>query len=391
MENWIGTWSASPMNTRPGDAVLYGLHQQTVRQVVRISKGGKKFRIRLSNECGITVIKIGCAVIAKAGTGGTIRTDNSRQLTFGGEKDAFLIPGAPLLSDAVELEVADLEELAISIYFPEFAPIETYHYEAQQTAYISEFGDFAAAAELPLQQTSTSRYFLTAVLVDCPSGCGSVVCFGDSITDGFGSTIDGNARWPDQFAARLAASGRLSNVSVLNQGIGGNRLLTSRGRGANALARFDRDVLSFPAVKWLAVLEGINDIGWPETMLAGEPELVSAQQLIAAYRQLIARARLHGIKVMIGTLLPFEKTQEGLPLRTFHSPAKEGKRKEVNEWIRNFSGADTVVDLDRALADPENPMTLSPHFDCGDHLHPSDAGYEQIAKEFEAAFEVLLR
>lgn len=302
-----------------------------------------------------------------------------------------MIPGAPLLSDAVELEVADLEELAISIYFPEFAPIETYHYEAQQTAYISEFGDFAAAAELPLQQTSTSRYFLTAVLVDCPSGCGSVVCFGDSITDGFGSTIDGNARWPDQFAARLAASGRLSNVSVLNQGIGGNRLLTSRGRGANALARFDRDVLSFPAVKWLAVLEGINDIGWPETMLAGEPELVSAQQLIAAYRQLIARARLHGIKVMIGTLLPFEKTQERLPLRTFHSPAKEGKRKEVNEWIRNFSGADAVVDLDRALADPTNPTTLLPRFDCGDHLHPSDAGYEQIAKEFEAAFEGLLR
>ena len=388
--NWIATWSASPMNVWAGDAVVYGFHHQTVRQVLRVSKGGKRLRIRLSNECGATAIKIGSVALAKAGTGGSIQPGSHRQLTFGGEKEALLVPAAPLLSDAVELQVADLEQIAVSIYFPEFAPIETYHYEAQQTAYISDFGDSTGATELPLQQTSTSRYLLTAVLVECHPGCGSIVCLGDSITDGFGSTTDGNARWPDQLAERLAARGRLRDVSVLNQGIGGNRLLTSRGRGLSALARFDRDVLSFPAVKWLAVLEGINDIGWPETMLAGQEEVVSAQQLSSAYRQLMVRARLHGIKVLLGTLPPFENVQEGLPLRTFYSPSKERKRKEANEWIRKFSEADAVVDLDRALADPANPSMLLPAFDCGDHLHPSDAGYREIAKEFDRALDTLL-
>lgn len=378
------------MNVWAGDAVLYGFHQQTVRQVLRISKGGKRFRIRLSNECGTTAIRIGSAAIAKAGTGGNIQPDTHRQLTFGGEREALLVPAAPLISDAVDLQLEDLEQIAVSIFFPEFVPIETYHYEALQTAYISEFGDFTGAMELPLQQTSTSRHLLTAVLVESDPGCGSVVCLGDSITDGFGSTTDGNARWPDQLAQRLAARGRLRDVSILNQGIGGNRLLTSRGRGLSALARFDRDVLSFPAVKWLAVLEGINDIGWPETMLAGKQEIVSAQQLFSAYRQLIVRARLHGIKVLLATLPPFENVQEGLPLRTFHSPTKERKRRDTNEWIRNCSEADAVVDLDRALADPGNPSMLLPIFDCGDHLHPSDAGYREIAKEFDKALEGLL-
>lgn len=378
------------MNVWAGDTVLFGFHQQTVRQVARVSKGGKKLRIRLSNECGTTAIRLGSVAIAKTGTGGSIQPDTHRLLTFGGEKETLLMPGAPLLSDTVDLQIADLEQISVSIYFPEFAPIETYHYEAQQTAYISEFGDFTGATELPLQQTSTSRYLLTAILVESHPGCGSVVCLGDSITDGYGSTTDGNARWPDQLAERLAARGRLSDVSVLNQGIGGNRLLTSRGRGLSALGRFDRDVLSFPAVKWLAVLEGINDIGWPETMLAGQEELISAQQLIGAYRQLIARARLHGIKVLLGTLPPFENVQQGLPLRTFFSPTKERKRKDTNEWIRNFSEADAVVDLDQALADPGNPSMLLPIFDCGDHLHPSDAGYREIAKEFDKALEGLL-
>jgi lysophospholipase L1-like esterase len=389
MDYWIGTWSASPMTTWPGDSVLYGFHQQTVRQVLRISKGGRRLRIRFSNECGTSAIKIGCAIVAKADKDGRIQPDTNRQLTFGGESEAFLVSGAPLLSDAVDLPLADLEQIAVSVYLPEFAPIETYHYEAQQTAYISEFGNFSKAIQMPVQQTSTSRYFLTAVLVECHPDCGSVVCLGDSITDGFGSTTDGNARWPDQFAERLAASGRLGDVSVLNQGIGGNRLLTSRGRGLSALARFDRDVLSFPAVKWLAVLEGINDIGWPETMLAGEQETVSARQMIAAYRQLIARARLHGIKVLLGTLAPFGNAVEGLPLRTFYSPAKESKRRSVNDWIRNFSEADAVANLDQALADPSNPSMLLPIFDCGDHIHPSDAGYHEIAKQFERAFESL--
>lgn len=378
------------MTTWPGDAVLYGFNQQTVRQVLRVSKGGRRYRVRFSNECGTSVIRIGCAAIAKADAGGRIQPQTSRQLTFSGDTAGLLVPGAPLLSDSVELEVADLEQIAISIYFPEFTPIETYHYEAQQTAYISEFGEFSQSVELPLQQTSTSRYFLTAVLVECPHGCESLVCLGDSITDGFGSTIDGNLRWPDQLAERFATKGRLSKVSVLNQGIGGNRLLCSRGRGLSALARFDRDVMSFPAVRWLAILEGINDIGWPESMLAGQQEAASAEQLVSAYRQLIARSRLHGIKILLATLPPFADVLEGMPLRTFYSPIKDVKRKNVNDWIRGCGQADVVVDLDRALADPDRPSKLLPIFDSGDHLHPSDAGYREIASEFEKAFETLV-
>ena len=390
MENWIGTWSSGAMTTWPGDSVVYGLHQQTVRQVLRVSKGGTKLRFRLSNECGTSAIKIGRVVIAKAGAGGRILAETNRQLTFAGANEAVLVAGAPLLSDAVDLDVADLEQIAVSMYFPEFAPIETYHYEAQQTAYISEFGDFSAAADMPIQTSSTSRYYLTAVMVDAPAGCGSLVCLGDSITDGFGSTIDSDLRWPDQLASRLAADGRLANVTVLNQGIGGNRVLCSRGRGDSALARFDRDVLSFPAVRWLALLEGINDIGWPESPLAGDHEIVTVEQLIGAYRQLITRAHLHGIKVLLATLPPFERAVEDMPLRTFYSPSKEAKRKAVNEWIRNSSEPDAVVDVDRALADPGNPTMLLPLFDSGDHLHPSDAGYEALAKEFGSALEGML-
>ncbi|WP_292115398.1 SGNH/GDSL hydrolase family protein [Mesorhizobium sp.] len=390
MEQWIGTWSASPMNVWPGDAVLYGFHQQTVRQVLRVSKGGERLRLRLSNEYGASPIRIGAATVALAAKGGAVDAASIRQLTFGGERQTDLVPGAPLLSDVVELAVPDLGQIAISLYFPDFAPIETYHYEAQQTAYVSEFGDFAEAPELPVQQTSTSRYFLSAVLVESGPGGGSLVCLGDSITDGFGSTIDGDARWPDRLAERLAKSGRLSGIGVLNQGIGGNRVLASRARGANALARFDRDVLSFPNVKWISVLEGINDIGWPETMLAGSQEAVAVESLIAAYRQIIARARLNGIKVLLGTLPPFGGAFEGLPLKTFYSASKERDRQAVNAWIRTSGEADAVADFERALADPANPSRLLPAFDCGDGLHPSDDGYAEMAKVFEQAFEGLL-
>ncbi|CDX10948.1 Lipolytic enzyme, G-D-S-L [Mesorhizobium sp. ORS 3324] len=390
MEHWIGSWSASPMNVWPGDAVLYGFHQQTVRQVLRLSRGGERLRLRLSNEYGASPIRIGAATVALAASGGAVDPATMRCVTFSGERQIILAPGAPLLSDPIELKVADLGQIAISLYFPDFAPIETYHYEAQQTAYISEFGDFAGASELPVQQTSTSRYFLSAVMVESGPGGGSLVCLGDSITDGFGSTVDGNARWPDRLAERLAKSGRLSGISVLNQGIGGNRVLVSRARGANALARFDRDVLSFPNVKWVSVLEGINDIGWPETMLAGGQEAVAVESLISAYRQIIARARLNGIKVLLGTLPPFGGAFEGQPLRTFYAPTKERDRQALNAWIRRSGEADAVVDFERALADPANPSRLLSAFDCGDGLHPSDDGYAEMARVFEQAFEGLL-
>jgi lysophospholipase L1-like esterase len=378
-ENWIGTWAASPMNVWPGDAVLYGFHDQTVRQILRISKGGGRFRVRFSNEYGTRDIPIGTATIARADAGGKILQDTCRPLTFGGRSGATLLAGAPLLSDPVDFESPDRGQVAISAYFPGFAPVETYHYEAQQTAYISEFGNFADAADFPIQQTSTSRYFLSALLVGCEPGCKSIVCFGDSITDGYGSTVDADARWPDRLVERLAESGGLKRLSVLNHGIGGNRLRSSRARGASALARFDRDVVSLPNVGYLVVLEGTNDIGWPGTILTGE-EAASLEQLIETYEQLIARAHLAGMKIFLGTLAPFARAFAGEALRGFHTPAKEALRQAVNAWIRQCGTADAVIDFDRALADDRDPSRLREDFDCGDHLHPSDAGYRQMTK-----------
>ncbi|TPI38639.1 SGNH/GDSL hydrolase family protein [Mesorhizobium sp. B3-1-9] len=381
--HWIGTWAASPMNVWPGDAVLYGFHNQTVRQVVRISKGGTRFCVRLSNEHGSDPIDIGAASIARAADGGSIEGGSLRRLTFGGSRAARILPGAPLLSDPVELAAGDLCDVAVSLYFSGFAPIQTYHYEAQQTAYISDYGEFVHAERMPLQQTSTSRYFLTAVLVECEADSRSIVCFGDSITDGFGSTVDANARWPDRLAERLSAAGLLGRLGVLNHGIGGNRVTASRARGASALARFDRDVLGLPNVGQMVLLEGINDIGWPGTMLAGPAEAVSLEDLVGSYRQLIARAHMRRIKVIQGTLTPCAGAFAGEALRTFHSPEKERVRRSVNDWIRASSPADAVIDFDRALADPKDSSRIRPEFDCGDGLHPSDAGYKAMADLFD--------
>lgn len=384
-EQWIGTWATSPMNVWAGDAVLYGFHDQTVRQIVRISKGGRRFRIRFSNEYGTQRVAIAAAAVAIAGKGGAIEPGTSRALAFNGSSEGMLIGGAPLISDPVELEADDLASLAVSIYFSDFAEIETYHFTARQTAYVSKFGDFVRATEMPLQQTSQSSYFLSAVLVEADEDCRSIVCFGDSITDGTASTVDANSRWPDHLARRLAAAGKLGRLSVVNQGLDGNRLATSRGRGASALARFDRDVLSLPNVGHVVVLEGINDIGWPNSTLAPASEGVSVDEIVGCYQQLTARAQLKGIKVLLGTLTPFAQCFKGAPYETFFSSEKETMRQAVNAWIRSSSAADAVIDFDRATEDGSNPPRLRKAFDCGDGLHPSDAGYKAMAEAVDLA------
>lgn len=384
--HWVGTWATSPMNVWAGDAVLYGFHNQTVRQVVRISKGGRRFRIRFTNEYGTARIAIAAAAIAMAGADGAVQPSSSRNLTFGGRPEAMLVGGAPLLSDPVELDAGDLSSLAISTYFSGFAPIETYHFTARQTAYISSFGNFVDAVALPPQQVSQSSYFLSAVLVEAESDCRTIVCFGDSITDGTASTVDANTRWPNHLADRLASSGRLDRLSVLNQGLDGNRLASGRGRGAAALARFDRDVLSFPNVGHVIILEGINDIGWPESMLAPASESVTIDQILGCYNQMVERAHMAGIKVALGTLTPFGGAFEGAQYETFFSAEKEAARQQVNAWIRSSGRADAVIDFDRATADDSVPPRMKPAFDCGDHLHPSDAGYRRMAEEVNLGF-----
>nr|WP_246786563.1 SGNH/GDSL hydrolase family protein [Rhizobium leguminosarum] len=234
-------------------------------------------------------------------------------------------------------------------------------------------------------QTTTSHYLLSAIYVHAATSARAVVCFGDSITDGYGASIDADRRWPDVLAERFSRVDGLREIAVINQGIGGNRLLHSC-RGSRAVQRFDRDVLSYAGVSHLVILLGINDIVWPNTVLAGPQEVVNAEEMIAAYQQLVARARLSGLKTMLCTLLPFEGPTPGSSKGGYYTTAKEGIRQAVNHYIRNDSEADAIMDFDELMRDPTHPTRLRLDYNCGDHIHPNDAGYRAMAEAIDLSF-----
>ncbi len=380
--DWIGTWAASPQPVWEADffapvGIPRSLRDQTLRQIVRVSLGGSHVRVVISNEYGDRPLVIGAAHVALAGEGGAIDPASDHALTFSGEASATLPPGAPLVSDPVDLDLPALGSLAVSLYFRQITPTTTWHNEGAQTAYISANGDFTGAAKFEPAQTIKSRIFLSEVLVDAAPDARAVVTFGDSITDGAASTPDANHRWPDFLAERLVKAG--ARVAVVNEGISGARVLRDR-MGDNALARFDRDVLSQPRADTVVLMMGINDIGWPDTILVpqGEPA-PSADDIIAGYKQLITRAHEHGLTILGATLTPFEDTFHGKPLYGYYSEEKEAKRQAVNQWIRTGGGFDGVIDFDAATRDPANPKHIRADFDSGDHLHPQDTGYRAMA------------
>ena len=380
--DWIGTWAASPQPVWDADffapvGIPRSLRDQTLRQIVRVSLGGSRVRVVISNEYGERPLAIGAAHVALAGDGGAIDPASDHALTFSGQPSATIPPGAPLVSDPVDLDLAALGSLAISLYFSEITPTTTWHNEGAQTAYISANGDFTAAPKFEAKQTIKSRIFLSEILVDAAPDARAVVTFGDSITDGAASTPDANHRWPDFLAERLIKAG--ARVAVVNEGISGARVLRDR-MGDNALARFDRDVLSQPRADTVVLMMGINDIGWPDTILVpkGEPA-PSADDIIAGYKQLITRAHEHGLSILGATLTPFEDTFHGNPLFGYYSEEKEAKRQAVNQWIRTGGEFDGVIDFDAATRDPSNPKHIRADFDSGDHLHPQDTGYRAMA------------
>jgi lysophospholipase L1-like esterase len=380
--HWVATWGFSPSPQLPDRAQMVkdGLvfEDQTLREIVHTTIGGGMVRVRLSNAFSSDAVEIAAAHIALRASGADIAAGSDRPLTFSGRPAVIIPPGALVLSDPVKLDVPAAGDLAISLYLPKATTAAGTHYSAQQSSYVAK-GDMAGAASLPGAATLTSWVFLTGVDVLAPESTATVVAFGDSITDGAASTFDANHRWPDILAARLLARHHGKVVAVIDAGIGGNRILhDARGDvryGVNALARFERDALAQPGVKWVIVLEGINDLGHygPESPDSEKP---SAEDVIAGLRQMIEQAHELGVKVIGGTMTPFEGTAFG----HYFTPEKEVKRKAINEWIRSSGAFDGVADFDKAVRDPDHPDRMLAAYDSGDHLHPKDAGYKAMGE-----------
>ena len=384
-DEWIGTWTASAQPVWEADflapvKVPRNLWNQTIRQIASVSIGGKRVRVVLSNEYGTLPLRIGAAQVALAGKGSAIVEGSGKALTFGGRTSVVIPPGAPAVSDPVDLSVAPLSSIAVSLFLPDVTPVTTFHWDARQTAYIVA-GNKVSAADFKADSTVTSRILLSEVLVDRPAHARAIVTFGDSITDGDSSTVDANHRWPDVLARRLVEAGG-SPVAVQNQGISGAKVLSDR-MGVNALARFDRDVLNHPYADTVILMMGINDIGWPDSILAPNDKAPSADDIIAGYQQLIARAHLHKMRIFGATLTPFEDTFQGSPLEGYYNATKEQKRLAVNKFIRESGAFDGVLDFDAVLRDPNRPAHVQAVFDAGDHLHPNDAGYKAMAESID--------
>jgi lysophospholipase L1-like esterase len=372
---WVGTWATSPMLAGGGYQV-HPFAAVTLREIAHISVGGAQVRVRFTNEFGLDTLTIADAHVAVSAGGADIKPDTDRVLTFGGASMVRIPPGAAMYSDPVALTVAPLSDVAVSFYIPaQVMRGETVHLAADQNNYLAE-GNVTGAGSLPTAATMLSWYFLDGIDVPAVQGSRAIVTLGDSITDGAHSTPNTNHRWPDVLAARLSSDPTLNQVSVLNEGIGGNRVLNDV-TGPSALARLDRDVLAQDGVRYIIVLESINDIGrFPR--LTGPEDDISTQQLEQGLQQIADAAHERGIKIFGATLTPYGGAG-------YDSEKGEKTRADLNNWIRSSGTFDGVVDFDRATQDPQNPTRFNPLYDSGDHLHPNDAGYKVMGESIDLA------
>src|SRR5438445_3437171 len=337
---WIASWAASPQSGSPNPReALLNIDNQTVRERVRISMGGSQIQLRFSNEFGSSPLVIGSATVAVPTDASSVEQESIRSVTFEGHKSVTIPAGAPVLSDPITFPVIFGAEIGVSIYFPKRLTTPTLHALACKHAVISQHGDFTHEDKIDSSPTCSSSICVTAVLVPAQPSQRLVVAFGDSITDGDGSTVDADNNWPSDLIRRLGKMPEGSKVAVVNEGIVGNRLLNdcfiaSAGCfGVSALARFDRDALAMPGVTHVVLLEGVNDISFPGAKLGGsylaDPSDVRApEDLIEAYRQLISRAHAHGIKLIGVTITPFE----GVDIPGYYSESKSATRQAVNNW-----------------------------------------------------------
>ena len=366
---WTGTWAASPMPVGNG-ASRIPFAGVTLREIAHVSVGGAVVRVRFTNAGGKDPLTIRDAHIALRSGGASVREGTDRALTFDGSDTVRIPAGAEMYSDPVHLDVPALSDVAVSFYLPsQNMRSETFHDNANQDNYMVH-GDMATEATLSNARVLPSWYFFDGVDVQAVQGAAAIVAFGDSITDGWQSTPNENHRWPDDLAVRLNHTQGLEHVGVLNEGIGGNRVLND-GYGPSAMKRFDRDVLAQSDARYLIILESINDIGRLHD-LRDPNDAVTAAQLELGLKQMAESAREHGIKVIGATLTPYQGAG-------YYSTKGEQVREAVNEWIRTSGVFDGVVDFDKATRDPANPKRFAPQYDSGDHLHPNDAGYHAMA------------
>jgi len=374
--HWVASWATAPQLAENENALKANeLREGTLRQIVHLSIGGAQLRVHLSNRYGAEPLHFTAVRVAKAVAAGSAKivAGTDKGLQFSGKADVIVPAGADYISDPLDFPAAALSDLAITLRVDSGATQQTGHPGSRATSFLA-IGNVIAAEDLPDAKKVQRWYFVAGVDVAAPADAFAIVALGDSITDGHGATTDGNDRWPDIFAKRLQASAATRRIGVVNEGIGGNRLLLD-GIAANALARFDHDVLAQGGARYVIVLEGINDLG----MLTHEKEVSEAEHeaevrhVIGAYEQIIARAHAQGIKVIGATILPFVGSS------FYHPNAKnEADRRAVNEWIRkHFDG---VIDFDKLVRDPEHTEMMLPAYDSGDHLHPSPAGYAAMAE-----------
>lgn len=392
---WVGTWATAAQRGVPGH--LQTFHNQTLRLIVHVSAGGSKIRVRISNIFGDKPVSIGAAHVARRVKGPDIDFATDRALTFHGLGSTRLDARSVITSDPVDLDVPQLSDLAISLYFPGDAVAATSHALALQTNYASsDIGNYTAKATFPEAKKISQWPFLTGVDVRLSAGGAAIAAFGSSLTDGDGSTVDANRRWPDVLAERLQnRGGRNVPLGILNVGIIGNRLLNdseSPGQsggppplgpvfqelgpvlGEAGLRRFERDVLAQAGVKYVIVGLGVNDILFPGSFIPAT-QTVNSESIISGYRKLIERGHNRKIRLIGSTIPPFEHAIFRNPsFDHFYSPEKDQVREQVNRWIRSSGEFDGIIDFDVAVRDPSRPSQILPSYDSGDHLHPNDAG-----------------
>lgn len=395
-DHWVATWAAAqelsrtvqeipelpPGVTMPDLSKLKGpvmplrmpqtVQDETVRMIIHTSIGGSRLRIELSNAFGRGIVSIADAHLAIRKSESSVDPASDRKITFSGNPGVEIRPGAVIVSDAIDLDIKPMSDLAVSLYVAKSEGEPANHMVGLHTSYIAS-GDTAASVSMPKGEITTGYLWLRSIDVMASPSSFAIACLGDSITDGFGTTGDTDHAWPALLAERLNRLQTGPRISVINEGISGNQVLRD-GAGVSALARFDRDILGEPGVRWIVLLEGINDINL-HGQITG-PHALVADDVIAGYRQLIARAHLNSIKIIGATLTP----EEGVWLA---GPVGEATRQKVNDWIRNSGEFDAVIDFDAVVRDPNHPARMRGDLDPGDHIHPNDIGNRLMADAFQ--------